>query len=242
LHGATTIQANRPEGASRAALFYGRAHEATPPRPLGHQAHGDPPPRQLLRHDPAGHRAAGHPRRLLLRGRLPRAHDGPRPRAPAAQHRRDHRDLPRARARPEAGGVLPAERRARGARAGVAPRLRHGRRAADARPRLQGRARQGRGGVLQAGTFFYPVLMAADILLYDSDVVPVGRDQVQHIEMAQDMAGHLNAIYGEVPPPPGAAGGAPRCRPSPASTGRRCQELPEHHRGVPARRRRCARW
>jgi tryptophanyl-tRNA synthetase len=50
---------------------------------------------------------------------------------------------------------------------------------------------------LSTGTFFYPVLMSADILLYDSDVVPVGRDQVQHIEMAQDMAGHLNAIYGQ---------------------------------------------
>jgi tryptophanyl-tRNA synthetase len=56
---------------------------------------------------------------------------------------------------------------------------------------------KGEGGVLPSGTFFYPVLMAADILLYDSDAVPVGRDQVQHIEMAQDMAGHLNALYGE---------------------------------------------
>ncbi|MEZ4406277.1 MAG: tryptophan--tRNA ligase [Polyangiales bacterium] len=52
-------------------------------------------------------------------------------------------------------------------------------------------------GQLSSGTFFYPVLMAADILAYDADVVPVGKDQVQHIEMAQDMAGHLNAIYGE---------------------------------------------
>ena len=56
---------------------------------------------------------------------------------------------------------------------------------------------RGDAGTLPSGTFFYPVLMAADILLYDSDVVPVGRDQVQHIEMAQDMAGHLNAIYGD---------------------------------------------
>jgi tryptophanyl-tRNA synthetase len=56
---------------------------------------------------------------------------------------------------------------------------------------------KGEAGVLPAGTFFYPVLMAADILLYDSDVVPVGRDQVQHVEMAQDMAGHLNALYGD---------------------------------------------
>lgn len=46
------------------------------------------------------------------------------------------------------------------------------------------------------GLFTYPVLMAADILLYDADVVPVGKDQVQHVEMTQDMAGHFNARYG----------------------------------------------
>jgi len=46
------------------------------------------------------------------------------------------------------------------------------------------------------GLFTYPVLMAADILIYDADVVPVGKDQVQHIEMTQDMAGHFNARYG----------------------------------------------
>ncbi|HCC38263.1 MAG TPA: tryptophan--tRNA ligase, partial [Treponema sp.] len=41
----------------------------------------------------------------------------------------------------------------------------------------------------------YPVLMAADIILFDSDVVPVGKDQVQHIEMAQDIAQAVNANY-----------------------------------------------
>ncbi len=46
------------------------------------------------------------------------------------------------------------------------------------------------------GLFAYPVLMAADILLYDSSVVPVGKDQVQHVEMAQDMATHFNAAFG----------------------------------------------
>jgi tryptophanyl-tRNA synthetase len=45
------------------------------------------------------------------------------------------------------------------------------------------------------GLFTYPVLMAADIILFDSDVVPVGKDQVQHIEMAQDMAQSVNANY-----------------------------------------------
>ena len=47
------------------------------------------------------------------------------------------------------------------------------------------------------GLFTYPVLMASDILIYDSTIVPVGVDQVQHIEMAQDMAGHFNQIYGD---------------------------------------------
>ena len=45
------------------------------------------------------------------------------------------------------------------------------------------------------GLFTYPVLMAADILLFDSDVVPVGQDQTQHVEMAADIAGALNFNY-----------------------------------------------
>jgi tryptophanyl-tRNA synthetase len=48
------------------------------------------------------------------------------------------------------------------------------------------------------GLFTYPILMAADILAYDSHVVPVGKDQVQHLEMTQDMAQSFNAIYGDV--------------------------------------------
>ncbi|MFT5284075.1 MAG: tryptophanyl-tRNA synthetase [Planctomycetota bacterium] len=47
------------------------------------------------------------------------------------------------------------------------------------------------------GLFTYPILMAADILAYDSNVVPVGKDQIQHVEMAQDMAGHFNNVYGD---------------------------------------------
>lgn len=47
------------------------------------------------------------------------------------------------------------------------------------------------------GLFTYPVLMAADILLYNTDLVPVGRDQKQHVEMARDIAGSLNNIYGK---------------------------------------------
>jgi len=47
------------------------------------------------------------------------------------------------------------------------------------------------------GLFTYPILMAADIIAFDSDVVPVGKDQVQHIEMAQDIAQSVNANYGK---------------------------------------------
>lgn len=45
------------------------------------------------------------------------------------------------------------------------------------------------------GVLAYPVLMAADIMMYDADIVPVGKDQKQHVEMARDMAGAFNAIY-----------------------------------------------
>ena len=48
------------------------------------------------------------------------------------------------------------------------------------------------------GLFDYPVLMASDILLYDTDVVPVGQDQKQHIEYARDMAQKFNNTFGEI--------------------------------------------
>jgi tryptophanyl-tRNA synthetase len=48
------------------------------------------------------------------------------------------------------------------------------------------------------GLFAYPVLMAADILLYNTEVVPVGKDQKQHVEVARDLAGKFNECYGEV--------------------------------------------
>ena len=51
---------------------------------------------------------------------------------------------------------------------------------------------------VNVGVFAYPMLMAADILLHGPDVVPVGKDQKQHVEMARDMAGSLNALYGDV--------------------------------------------
>jgi tryptophanyl-tRNA synthetase len=50
---------------------------------------------------------------------------------------------------------------------------------------------------VNAGLFTYPVLMAADILLYDTNIVPVGKDQVQHLEITRDIATKFNSTYGE---------------------------------------------
>ncbi|MCL2539536.1 MAG: tryptophan--tRNA ligase [Oscillospiraceae bacterium] len=51
---------------------------------------------------------------------------------------------------------------------------------------------------INAGLFAYPVLMAADILLYDASFVPIGEDQRQHLEICRDIAGRFNGIYGAV--------------------------------------------
>ena len=50
---------------------------------------------------------------------------------------------------------------------------------------------------VNSGLFTYPMLMAADILLYDAHIVPVGKDQLQHLEMTRDMASSFNHKYGE---------------------------------------------
>ena len=51
---------------------------------------------------------------------------------------------------------------------------------------------------INAGLFTYPVLMAADILLYQADVVPIGSDQKQHLELTRDIAQRFNALFGDV--------------------------------------------
>ncbi|MCH7529863.1 tryptophan--tRNA ligase [Patescibacteria group bacterium] len=56
---------------------------------------------------------------------------------------------------------------------------------------------QAKNKEISVGTFDYPMLMAADILMYDADVVPVGKDQKQHIEIARDTAGKFNRIFGD---------------------------------------------
>lgn len=58
--------------------------------------------------------------------------------------------------------------------------------------------KQAKGLPASHGLFSYPVLMAADILLYDSDVVPVGRDQKQHLEVTRDLAVKFNETYGAI--------------------------------------------
>ena len=58
--------------------------------------------------------------------------------------------------------------------------------------------KKSKGLAADAGLFTYPVLMAADILLYGSDRVPVGVDQVQHIEVTRDLAQRFNSMYGDV--------------------------------------------
>jgi tryptophanyl-tRNA synthetase len=55
-----------------------------------------------------------------------------------------------------------------------------------------------RGIQANHGLFSYPVLMAADILLFDSNIVPVGRDQIQHVEMTRDIATSFNHTYGNI--------------------------------------------
>lgn len=54
-----------------------------------------------------------------------------------------------------------------------------------------------KGDAPNAGIFYYPVLMAADIILFDATEVPVGKDQLQHIEVARDMAERVNSHFGE---------------------------------------------
>src|SRR5712675_1413316 len=58
--------------------------------------------------------------------------------------------------------------------------------------------KKAKGLTSDAGVFAYPVLMSADILAYDSDTVPVGDDQLQHIEVCRDLAASFNHHFGEV--------------------------------------------
>lgn len=72
----------------------------------------------------------------------------------------------------------------------------HAYKAAVDRNRAEGMEEQEDHGIT-AGLFMYPVLMAADIMIFNAHKVPVGRDQIQHIEMARDFAQRFNHLYGE---------------------------------------------
>jgi len=82
------------------------------------------------------------------------------------------------------------------------------------------------------GLFMYPLLMAADILLFKANLVPVGRDQIQHIEMARDMAGRFNHVYGEHLVPPEAVIRRVRGDPARARRSQDEQKLRQQHPAV----------
>ena len=105
--------------------------------------------------------------------------------------------LPGLRARSGTRGAFPAVRRAAGRPSwrGFFPPSRRWVCSSVATP-IKTRPRA--GWRHRAGLFTYPVLMAADILIYDSDVVPVGKDQKQHLEVTRDIAVKINETYGEV--------------------------------------------
>jgi len=73
----------------------------------------------------------------------------------------------------------------------------HAYKAAIQQNREDGKSEDDQDVGVSMGLYIYPILMAADILLFDADIVPVGRDQRQHIEFARDIAGSVNAVYGE---------------------------------------------
>ncbi len=113
------------------------------------------------------------------------------------------RSRPGLRPGPGTRVVLPAERHPRDHRADVVPHRHrqqghlnraHAYKAAVDKNREEGVDED--AGV-SAGLFMYPVLMAADILIFKANQVPVGRDQIQHIEMARDFAQRFNHVYGK---------------------------------------------
>ena len=55
---------------------------------------------------------------------------------------------------------------------------------------------KGKANEVSVGTFCYPILQAADIVLYDADIVPVGQDQKQHVEFCRDIAERFNKVFG----------------------------------------------
>ena len=101
------------------------------------------------------------------------------------------------RARPGPVHGVRAEPRARARRAGLGAGLHHRLRRGQPDGPVQGQVGQGRAPTRPAsGLFTYPILQAADILLYQTDQVPVGEDQRQHLELTRDLAQRFNHRFG----------------------------------------------
>ena len=163
-----------------------------------HPAHGAQAPGQLHRRDAPVRGGPGARRPGDLLRRRPARHECRlRPEGAARLRARHDRDADRGGARPRALHPVPPVRRdgALGALLAALRLDRLRRPAADAP--VQGQV-GARAGAVRVSLFLYPVLQAADILLYKTDEVPVGDDQRQHLELARDIAERFNATYGEV--------------------------------------------
>ena len=137
------------------------------------------------------------PRRVLLRRRPARDHGRARPGAAAPAHPGQRRPAARARARPGAVHAVRAVAGARARPAGLGAGLHHRLRRGEPDDPVQGQVGQaGRRPGLASGLFTYPILQAADILLYQADAVPVGEDQRQHLELTRDLAQRFNTTFG----------------------------------------------
>ena len=166
---------------------------------LRHPAHRPQAPRQLHRGDPRLRRGPGARRSGdLLHRRPARDRRRLRPGGAARLRARHHGDADRRRARPRALHPVPPVRRARAHRADAGCScsvtaygdLQRMHQFKDKSEREQ--------ELVRTSLFLYPVLQAADILLYRTDEVPVGDDQRQHVELAREIARRFNATYGEV--------------------------------------------
>jgi tryptophanyl-tRNA synthetase len=142
-------------------------------------------------------------RELLLPGRLPRADQVRRAGAHPALHAGDRRLLAGLRARPRTRVLLPPVRHPEIPELTWLLTCVTGKgvlnRAHAYKAQLDKNTAAGvdPDADVTAGLFMYPVLMGADILMFNAHKIPVGRDQVQHIEMARDMAQRFNHLYGE---------------------------------------------
>ena len=198
LHSRAMTDRARPR---RAAA--GRAPAARPRIFSGIQPSGHRPPRQRPRRDPQLRPAPVRVRGDLLHRRLPRADEHPR--------RRRSCGSGRARWRPRCWpsgldpGALHAVRPeppARAHRARLAARHGHAGQLARADADLQGEEASSQPDDVNHGLLTYPVLQAADIVIYKASLVPVGKDQAAHLELSREIVRAFNRRYGDTFPEP----------------------------------------